>query len=119
MARPTEPRWAMAAGPLRSLVPRGTPMTPAAPSTACLRKPNLTRRVTPRQLHIYSEIAVEVRLRPVEVEITDRNAAQVPAQPRINRLAHDPVHTRKRADVDDPCRALPRQVDRLPDVQHH
>ena len=45
--------------------------------------------------------------------------AQVPADARIDRLAHDAVHAGEGADVDDPRGALLRQVHRLSDVQHH
>src|ERR1039458_80860 len=75
--------------------------------------------IAPRQFHVDAQVAVEVRLRSVEIEVADGDSAQVPADARINRLAHDAVHAGERADVDDSGGALLRQVHRLSDVQHH
>ena len=75
--------------------------------------------VAPRQLHIHAQVAVEVRLRSVEIEVADGDPAQVPADARIDGLADDAVHAGEGADVDDPGGALLRQVHRLSDVQHH
>src|ERR1035441_5707605 len=86
------------------------------------RRPVLLRHlllIRPRQLHVHPEIPIQVRLRAIEVEIADRQAAQIAADPWINRFAHDAVHARERADVDDPRRALLRQVHHLADIQHH
>ena len=58
--------------------------------------------VAARQLHVDAQIAVEVRLRAVEVEVADGDAAQVPADARVDGLADDAVHAGEGADVDDP-----------------
>ena len=51
--------------------PGRTPHLPPLPLLALL--------VTAGQLHIHAEIAVEVGLRAVEVEVADRDAAEVAA----------------------------------------
>src|ERR1017187_5480940 len=71
------------------------------------------------ELEIHAEIPIQVRLRTIEIEVANRNAAQVAAQLRINRLADNAVHARERADVDDAVGAFAREVDHLADVQHH
>ena len=53
-----------------------------------------------------AEVAVEIGLGAVEVEITDGQAAQVAADARVDGFADDPVHAGKRADVDDAGRAF-------------
>src|ERR1035438_3559546 len=75
--------------------------------------------IPPRQLQVHAQIPIQIRLRPIEIEVTNRNAAQVAAQLRINRLADNAVHASERADVDDAVGALACQVHHFADVQHH
>src|ERR1017187_876878 len=79
----------------------------------------MTLLIAPRQFHVHAQIPIQVRLRPVKVEVADGNPAQIAADPRVDGLAHDAVHAREGADIDDPRGALFRQVHYLPDVQHH
>src|ERR1700690_1856162 len=88
-----------------------------------LRRPNplplLPLLIIPRQFQVHAQVPVQIVLRPVKVKVANRNPAEIPRHPRINRLAHNPVHTSERADVDDPVRALLGQANRLADVEHH
>src|ERR1039457_2243046 len=79
----------------------------------------MTLLIAPRQFHVYAQIPIQVGLRPVKVEVADGNSAQIAADPRVDRFAHDAIHARERADIDDPRGALFRQVHYLPNVQHH
>src|ERR1019366_2279558 len=75
--------------------------------------------VAASQLHVDAEVAVEIGLGAVEIEITDGQAAQVAADARVDGFADDPVHAGKRADVDNAGRALLGEVDHFADVEHH
>src|ERR1035441_1760588 len=75
--------------------------------------------ITPRQLHIYTQIAIQIGLRAIEIEVTDRDAPMVAADARVNSLAHNAVHAGEGADVDDSGGALPGQADRLSHVEDH
>src|SRR5690242_6484084 len=46
----------------------------------------LSDAIASGQLHIHAEIAVQIRLGAVEIEIADRNSAQIAADARINGL---------------------------------
>src|SRR5581483_3982913 len=65
------------------------------------------------------QITIEIALRPIEIKIPNRQPTQIPTDPRIDRLADNPVHTSERTDIDDPRRTLPRQVHHLPYIEHH
>src|ERR1019366_3132615 len=75
--------------------------------------------VTPRQFHIHAQVAVQVGLRSVEIEVADGDAAQVAAHARVDGFTHDAVHAGERADIDDSRGALLGQVHYLADVEHH
>src|ERR1035437_9135655 len=96
--------------PLRRLEPQGYQPCPTLPPLLL---------VTPRQFHVHAQVAVQVGLCAVEVEVADGDAAQVAAYARVDGFADDAVHAGERADVDDTGRALPRQTDGLPAIEHH
>src|SRR5690242_8861537 len=113
---------------------RGIPRTPGAPSTGCSRKSSrltpagrapshLCRRTFPlipaREFHVDAQVAVQVRLCAVEVEVADGNTSPIPADTGINRFANNSVHARERADVDDSGRAFFSQVDGFSYIEDH
>src|ERR1017187_5195445 len=96
--------------PLRRLEPQGYQPCPTLPPLLL---------VTPRQFHVHAQVAVQVGLRAVEVEVADGDAAQVAAYARVDGFADDAVHAGERADVDDSRSALLGQVHHLAYVEHH
>jgi hypothetical protein len=82
-------------------------------------RPGFALLVTARQLEIDADVAFQVRLRPIKVEIADGDAGVVAAHAGVDGLADNPVHTGKRADVDHPVQTLAGKIDGLPDVHDH
>src|ERR1035438_3611971 len=66
--------------------------------------------IAPGQFHIHPQIPVQIRLRAVEIEIADGDAAQVAAYLGVDGFAHDAVHAGEGADVDDSRGALLGQI---------
>ena len=71
------------------------------------------------QFQIDANVAVEVRLSAVEVEVADRDVAVILAEARIDGFAHDAVHAGERADVYDSIHTVSGQVGGLADADHH
>ena len=71
------------------------------------------------QLKKNPNIAFQIGLRSIEIEVADGNARVVTADARIDRFADDAIHASERAYVDNRISTVPGKVDAIAGVDDH